>query len=95
MSLNILKGIRIKGEMSFAQGHRGFSSILWVSLDEVPKLKELYGEPWNVGKELYMTDARGWRLNLVEYIVIIGTRVKTKGGIKYDIQSGKRRQKSS
>lgn len=76
--MNIYEGIRVKGEMALCREHRGFSSILWVPLDEVPKLKELYGEPIDISKRLYMQDIRGWELNFLEFIVIMGIRVKTK-----------------
>lgn len=76
--MNIYEGIRVKGEMSFCREHIGFASIFWIPVEEVPKLKELYGEPMDVSKELYMNDVRGWRLNLLEFVVIMGIRVKTK-----------------
>lgn len=76
--MNIYEGIRIKGEMSFCREHIGFSSILWVPLDEVPKLKELYGEPTDISKRLYMRDIRGWELNILEFIAIMGVRIRSK-----------------
>lgn len=70
------EGIRIKGEMAFFKGHRGFATIFWIHIDEIPKVINLYGEPTNIGKRLYLKDVRGWELNLIEFIAIKGEQTK-------------------